>query len=198
MLTVGAGLTAVQAQNIKLGARAGVAITNFVGDKDTDFDPRVAFIGGFPLTYRINRNLELTPEILYVLKGAKQLAIISNAPAEVRTSITYIEFPLLARYIVTPRNSWSFIATAGPVMSWKIDARSRYNRPGSDLVQTEIEDSVTTLDFGVAAGGGVEFGWDLRRIAVELRFTRGLSNLTDDEDDPKHNSAVSLTAAIGL
>lgn len=188
----------LQAQNIQLGAKAGMAITNFVGDEDTDFESKVSFVGGFPLSYPVNRNLFLTPEILYVIKGAEQLAIINSAPAEVRTSVTYIELPILIKYIALPRRRWSPIITAGPVFSWRIDARSRYNRPGSDIQLTEIEDSVKELDFGTAIGGGVDLLWDLRRITLELRYTHGLTNLTDEADDPKHNSVVSLTAGVGL
>jgi len=185
-------------QNIELGARAGVSVTNFVGDKDTDFEAKWAFVGGFPLAYRVNRSITMILEILYAVKGAEQLAVINDGPAEVRTAVTYLEFPLLGKYLLAPRRSWSPIVTIGPVMSWKLDARSRYNRPGSDFVQTEIEDDVRSQDFGIAVGTGVDFSWGLRRLTLELRYTRGLSDLTKATDDPKRNGAVALTAGVGL
>ena len=188
----------LQAQNIQLGAKAGMAITNFVGDRDTEFDAKMNFVGGFPLSYPINRNLLLTPEILYAAKGADALATVDGVPLELSFSVIYLEFPLLAKYVLSPRKRVSPILTAGPVVSWNIDARVRFNAVGSDVEFNERDDSIKTLDYGVAVGGGVDFSWDLRRITLEVRYTRGVSNLIDDDDDPKHNGVVSLTAGVGL
>ena len=188
----------LQAQDIQVGAKAGMAITNFVGDPDTDFDAKMNFVGGFPLLYPINRHLLLTPEIVYAAKGADALATVDGVPLELSFSVIYLEFPLLAKYVLSPRKKVSPILTAGPVVSWNIDARVRFNAVGSDVEFNERDDSIKTLDYGVAVGGGVDFAWDLRRITVELRYTRGVSNLIDDDDDPKHNGVVSLTAGVGL
>ncbi|HUF08419.1 MAG TPA: porin family protein, partial [Rhodothermales bacterium] len=188
----------LQAQNIQLGAKAGMAITNFVGDRDTEFDAKMNFVGGFPLSYPINRNLLLTPEILYAAKGADALATVDGVPLELSFSVIYLEFPLLAKYVLSPRKRVSPILTAGPVVSWNIDARVRYNAVGSDIEFNDRDDSIETLDYGVAVGGGVDFSWDLRKITVELRYTRGVSNLIDDDDDPKRNGVVALTAGVGL
>ncbi|HLE57889.1 MAG TPA: porin family protein, partial [Rhodothermia bacterium] len=145
-----------------------------------------------------NRNLLLTPEIVYAAKGADALATVEGVPLELSFSVIYLEFPLLAKYVLSPRKKVSPILTAGPVVSWNIDARVRFNAVGSDVEFNEQDDSIKTLDYGVAVGGGVDFAWDLRRITVELRYTRGVSNLIDDDDDPKHNGVVSLTAGVGL
>ena len=188
----------LQAQDIQVGAKAGMAITNFVGDPDTDFDAKMNFVGGFPLLYPISRHLLLTPEIVYAAKGADALATVDGVPLELSFSVIYLEFPLLAKYVLSPRRKVSPILTAGPVVSWNIDSRVRFNAVGSDVEFNEQDDSIKTLDYGVAVGGGVDFAWDLRRITVELRYTRGVSNLIDDDDDPKHNGVVSLTAGVGL
>lgn len=188
----------LHAQKIQVGAKAGLAIANFVGDRDTDFESKPTFVGGFPLSYPINRNLLLTPEIVYAAKGAKTTATIDNLPLELNFSVIYLEFPLLAKYILSPRKKLSPIVTAGPVVSWNIDSRVRFRVVGSDNEFNEPDDSIKTMDYGVAIGAGVDFSWDLRRISVELRYTRGVSNLIDNPDDPKHNGVVSLTAGVGL
>jgi hypothetical protein len=185
-------------QNIQLGAKAGFAVSNFVGDKDTDFDAKFNFSGGFPFAYRVNRNVEFTPEILYVVKGAETVATIDNALADLSFSVVYLEFPLVAKYILSPRKKFTPIFTAGPVVSWNIDARVRYSAVGSDVEFNEPDDSIRSLDVGVAVGAGVDFSWDLRRITVEIRYTRGVSNLVDTEDDPKYNGVLALTAGVGL
>lgn len=190
--------TTLTAQNIQVGAKAGVAVTNFVGDKDTDFESKYAFTGGFPFAYRVNRNLTFTPELLYAAKGAETVATIDNVPLELNFSVLYLEFPLLAKYVVSPRAKLSPIVTAGPVVSWNIDSRVRFNAVGSDTEFNEPDDSIKTIDYGVAVGGGMDFLWDLRRITVELRYTRGIANLIDNPDDPKHNGVLSLMAGVGL
>ncbi|MGA7303953.1 MAG: porin family protein [Rhodothermales bacterium] len=190
--------TTSSAQSIQLGAKAGFGIANFVGDKNTDFNSKVTFVGGFPFSYEVNRNLVFTPEIVYAQKGAEALATIDNVPLELNFSVLYLEFPILAKYIFSPRRKITPIVTAGPVLSWNIDSRVRYNAVGSDTQFNEPDNSIKTLDYGVAVGGGVDFSWDLRRISIELRYTRGVTNLIDNKDDPKYNGVVALTAGIGL
>lgn len=186
------------AQNIQLGAKAGLSVVNFVGDKDTNFDSKLTFVGGFPLSYKVNRNLIFTPEIIYSQKGAEALATIDGIPLELNFSVIYLELPLVTKYVVSPRAKISPIVTAGPVISWNIDSRVRYNAVGSDTQFNQPDDSIKSLDYGVAVGSGIDFSWDLRRITVELRYTRGLANLIDDDSDPKYNGVLSLTAGVGL
>jgi len=185
-------------QNIEVGARAGVSLTNFVGDKDTDFTSKWSFVGGFPLNYRVNRNLHVSPEILYSAKGAKAMASIDGVPLDLDFSVIYLEFPLLLKWVTNPRRAVTPIFTAGPVIGWNIDARVKYRAVGADNEFSEQDDSIRKIDYGVAVGGGVDFKWDLRRITVELRYTRGISNLIDDSSDPKYNGVVALTAGVGL
>jgi hypothetical protein len=185
-------------QNIQVAGKLGFATTNFEGDKDTDFDGKFAVTGGFAFTYPINRNLAFAPEIDYAAKGAETVATIDNVPLELDFSVLYLEFPLLGKYTLSPRNKISPIVTAGPVVSWNIDSRVRFNAVGSDTQFNEPDDSIRTLDYGVAVGGGVEFSWNLRRVTIEARYVRGISNIIDKKEDPKHNSAIALTAGVGL
>lgn len=185
-------------QAIQVSAKAGIASTTFTGDPDTDFDAKPAFVGGFVLARPVNRNLHFAPEILYTTKGAETVATIDNVPLELNFSVIYLNVPLLAKYIVSPGGKVSPILTAGPVVSWNIDSRVLFNAVGSDTRFNETDDSIKTLDYGAAVGAGVELAWDLRRIAIEFRYTRGVSNIIDNDDDPKHNSVFSLTAGVGL
>ena len=185
-------------QNIDVGARAGMSVTNFVGDKDTDFESKWAFVGGFPLDYKVNRNLHVTPEILYSAKGAKATATLDDVPLDLNFSVIYIEIPVLLKYVANPRSAVTPIFKAGPVIGWNIDARVKYKAVGADNEYNEQDDSIQTIDYGVAVGGGVDFRWDLRSITVELRYTRGIRNLIDDSSDPKYNGVVALTAGVGL
>ncbi len=186
-----------QAQ-LQIGVKAGLAVTNFTGDPDTEWSSKVAFTGGFPFSFAVSRNLFLQPELLYVVKGATTTETVEGLPLDLNFSITYIEIPGLVKYSVSPRSSISPIIKAGPVISWNIDSRVRFKVVGSELEFNEADDSIAALDYGVAFGGGVDVKWDLRTITFEARYTMGLTNLIDNDDDPKKNGVLTVTAGIGL
>lgn len=183
---------------IQLGAKAGFAVTNFLGDSDPQFQSKVNFTGGFTFRHEMNRNLSIQPELLYVVKGSKTQTQINDVLADLSFTVTYLEVPALLRYSFSPRAGVSPVIAAGPVVSWNIDSRVKFGAVGGDIEFTDSDDSIKGIDLGVAAEAGVDFKWDLRTISAGLRFTYGLSNIIDNPDDPKHNGAVAATVGIGL
>ncbi len=183
---------------IQLGAKAGFAVANFVDDPDTEFESKVNFTGGFTFNSELNRNVSLQPEVLYVVKGAKTQAVIDEVPLNLSFSVTYIEVPLLLRYSMNPRSDITPVFLAGGAASWNINSRVKFGIVGGDTEFSDADDSIKALDFGVVVAAGVDIKWDLRRITLEARYTRGLTNLVDDQDDPKRNTAIAVTAGIRL
>ena len=183
---------------IELGAKAGVSISNFLGDSDPEFERKVNFTGGFTFRHDRSRNIAIQPELLYAAKGAKTQTQLNDVLTDLNFAVIYLEVPVLLRYSFSPRSDLSPVLLAGPVGSWNIDARVAFSAAGSDLEFSESDDSIKALDFGVAVGAGVDFKWDLKTVTVEARYTYGVSNLIDNPDDPKHNGVASLTAGVVL
>jgi outer membrane protein W len=197
-----AGLIAATATSagaqIDLGVRAGLSVSTFLGSQDPDFSSRLNFTGGLTLRHDLSRNLSIQPEIVYAVKGAATETEIDGVPAEVSFSITYLEFPALIRYSFSPRSSISPVVAAGPSVAWNADARVRFRAVGSDLEFTESDDSVASFDMGVAAEAGVDVKWDLRTVSAAVRYTFGVTDLTDDPERKRRNGSMALTLGLAL
>ena len=188
----------VAAGQVQLGAKAGLAITNFVGDDDPDFKPKTNFTGGFTFRTDLNRNLAFQPELMYTMKGSKTITEFGGVLSNVSFSVMYIEAPVLLRYSLNPRSTVSPTLAAGPVVSFNLDSRIKYGAVNGELEFTDSDDSIKGVDMGVTAEVGADLRWDLRTISVGARYTYGVSNLIDNPDDPKHNGVFSVMAGIAL
>jgi outer membrane protein W len=195
IILVGSHLTHAQVQ---LGAKAGLAVTNFVGDSDPDFNTKINFTGGFTFRTYFNRNVAVQPELVYTMKGSKTITELDGILSNVSFSIMYIEVPVLLRYSLSPRSSVSPVVAAGPTVAFNVDSRITYGAVNSDLEFTDRDDSIKGVDLGFAAEIGADLQWDLRTISVGARYTYGVSNIIDNPDDPKHNGVFSVTAGIAL
>ena len=207
-------LPAVTVGQVQLGAKAGLGITNFLRDPNTEFTSQLNFTGGFVFVAQMSRNFSLRPELLYTVRGANasetgrfetdangNLVFVSDPSGqdlEFDFTLTYLDFPLVLRYALSPRAKITPTLSAGPVLSWKLGERATIRDVETGSEQSDSGSAVGTFDFGVSVGGGVDFVWDLRTIWLEARYTYGLSNLVENPDDPKHNSAIALTVGIGL
>ena len=180
------------AQGLEKGVRGGVNFTNTSatgGDDGEALDWQLrGVIGGF-VTWRAASWLEVQPEVLYALKGAKR----SEFDIESKLLLDYLEVPLLARKTFGAPDATGFYVAGGPSIGILLRARTRADF-GSSTEEIDIKDDVETLDFGVVIAGGVEFG----SIVVDGRYTHGFSDIDKDTSDDAGmaNRAVSLTVGI--
>jgi hypothetical protein len=182
----------VFAQGISTGVRGGLNMATTAtggegGDGALEWQPRAVF-GGF-VTWRVTSWLELQPEVLYAMKGAKSEEFGLTA----KILLDYIEVPALARLSRGARGARSWYLVAGPSLSFLTRARSRADFGGA-IEEIDLTDDVERFDIGVAAGGGVEFG----SLLVDARYNHGLSDIDADatDDVTVRNRAVSLTVGF--
>ena len=183
--------SAASAQGLEWGARGGVNFTNTSASGEDmealDWQLR-GVVGGF-VTWRATSWLELQPEVLYALKGAKTSAF----DIESKLLLDYIEVPLLARKTFGAPDATRFYVAGGPSIGILVRARTRTDF-GSSTEEIDVKEDVETLDLGIVIAGGVEFG----SIVVDGRYTHGLSDIDKDTsgDVKTTNRAVSLTVGI--
>ena len=89
---------------------------------------------------QMNRNFSARPELLYVVRGATaaetgrfeadangNLVFVpdpSGRDLEFDFWLTYLDFPLVLRYSLSPRAKITPTLSAGPVLSWKLYERA--------------------------------------------------------------------------
>jgi hypothetical protein len=179
------------AQGLGKGVRGGVnfSTTDTTGEGQMAPDWQLRGVFGGYVTWGAFSWMELQPEVLYSMKGAK----VEESGITAKLLFDYIDFPVLARFSRGTPNARSWYVIGGPSFGYLFRARTRADFGGA-TEEIDVIDDVERFDFGIVAGGGIEFG----RIVIDGRYTHGVSDLDKDtSDDVKvRNRAVSLTAGF--
>lgn len=182
---------AAAAQDRWVGVRAGVNFTtldsNFVS-RDDVFDRATGIVAGAFFNLRL-LGLDLQPEALYVVKGAETI----DFDITTRLRIDYLEFPVLIRFSRRVSDGVRLYAAAGPAFAVRLRAIARFEFDGG-AEEANVDDQIESLDFGITAGGGAEFG----RFVIDGRYTHGISNIDSfaSGDEKLANRAIALTGGI--
>jgi hypothetical protein len=166
--------------------RGGINFTDLASDTGT-FDSRIGVVAGAFATVPLF-GFEVQPEALYVVKGAKS----PDPIVSIELQLDYLEVPVLARFS-RPAPGMRWYAIAGPTFAVRLRAVSRFDFEDG-AVEEDYSDLIERFDFGIAVGGGVEFG----RFVFDGRYTHGLSNIDpfDADDERLRNRAIAITAGI--
>ncbi|RFN58056.1 porin family protein [Marixanthomonas ophiurae] len=191
------GVTATQAQEVRLGAKGGLNFSSFSGDGFDAFDDpegRTSFhIGAFaeiPLSERFS----IQPEVLYSGQG---FDLISREGADdTEVQLDYINVPVMAKvYIVE-----GLYAEAGPQIGFNVKSEidSDPDDEGSGDIAID-EDIINDVDFSVGVGAGYQFN---NGLFLNARYNFGLSDVFNNEDllidsDAK-NSVFAVSAGYSF
>lgn len=155
----------VTGKGVKLGFDAARIHTAYQELNDI-LDSRIGFIGGAFLTYDLNRQFALQPEILYVSKGSEKSLFIFTAYWD----IDYLEIPVLLKFDLDPEGSIHPLLFAGPALD--ILLNSEIGALGESI---DVSDGMKSIDFSIALGGGVDY----KHFVFDVRYTLGLANTID-------------------
>jgi len=176
------------AQGFGFGAKGGVNIATeeVKGDDGApSLDPRVGGVAGAFVRLPLLPSIDVQAEGLYAMKGAK----LNFQGVDSSIQLDYAEIPVLVRF----RFAHRYYAAGGPSMAFAVRARTRTSF-GGVTEEIDVMDQVKRFDFGVAMGGGVEFG----KLVVDGRYTLGLTDIDKDTSDTSttKNRTISITAGF--
>lgn len=174
-------------KKLSFGAAAGFSMSNLSGDTVQEWedlygamDSKTGITAGGFILYRINRSIAVQPGVYYMQKGGTISGTISGMPVEAAFNLSYLEIPVLVNvYFSIPGPLNPFI-TAGPVVALKAGAESEITFMGETT--TETMDDVKGTDFGLAFGSGLEFNLGPGTLQALVRYTTGLTNISDEPD----------------
>ena len=179
------------AQGLQTGVRGGVnfSTTNTTGEGELQPDWQLRGVFGGFVTWPVFSWMDLQPEVLYSMKGAE----VEEFDIAAKLLLDYIEVPVLGRFSRGTPSARSWYVIGGPSLGYLLRARTRADFGGA-TEEIDVIDDVERFDFGIVAGGGIEFG----RIVIDGRYVHGLSDIDKDtSDDVKvTNRAVSLTVGF--
>lgn len=182
---------AMQAQDIRFGAKAGVNFASIGGDETDGVDGLTAFHIGGLAEIMITEQFGVQPEILYSAQGAKSEESFDGVTITSKTKLDYLNIPIMAKYYVTE----GLALEAGPQVGFLVSANAEDEVEGDtgdfdfETGDVDISDFTSGIDFGV--GVGASYRLDMG-VFFGARYNLGLSNINDFEgsDDFKNQNNV--------
>lgn len=128
----------------------------------------------------------LVSELYFMRKGGKLKTNNPLTSSESSLRLNTIELPVLARF-----HFGKFYMNAGPSIAYNLSGSSKIKDASTKLSFSNSSEGFKRLDAGVQMGGGVEFPFKQRRIALDIRYNYGLTNIAYDKEI--HNRAVMIS-----
>ena len=164
---------------VEAGIKGGVNFANQSVDP-SDLEPdnsRTGLALGGYVGIPVMPSFKIQPEALFMMKG-------DAGSNEDTYKLNYVEVPVLAKIGFLSQSPAHPSLFAGPSVAFNTTAKA-------DAAGTEVDlkDATNTVDFGLVVGGGVDFS----KVGIDVRYSRGLSNVAKDSGDTTvNNSVISL------
>jgi hypothetical protein len=131
--------------------------------------------------------LSLVSELYFMRKGGKLKAGNSLTTSESGLRFNTIELPVLARL-----HLGRFYMNAGPSIAYTLSGRREIEDVSTKLSFANSTLGFKRFDAGAQVGGGVEFPFKQRRIALDIRYNYGLTNIAYDQEVRNRALMISL------
>ncbi|MCW3091449.1 MAG: PorT family protein [Ferruginibacter sp.] len=134
----------------------------------------------------ITSGFSLVTELYYMRKGGKLKTNNPTTTDESSLRLNTLELPVLARL-----HLGKFYMNAGPSIAYNLGGKNTMGNMSTKLSFRNSSDGVKRFDAGIQMGGGIEFPFKQKRIALDIRYSYGLTNLSYDREI--HNRAVMIS-----
>lgn len=171
------------AQSTRFGIKGGLNISNVVGGDVENTNSLIGFHVGGLAEIHVVEKFFIQPELLFSAQGTK---VDGPFGSSADLKLNYLNIPVLAKYYFIENK---FSVEAGPQLGVLLSAKAE----GED-----IKDLTRSVDFGFNLGAGYNF---TDNLSAGIRYTIGLSPLTDDDidnADDYYDSAKNSNLAIYL
>ncbi|HEX6309412.1 MAG TPA: porin family protein [Longimicrobiales bacterium] len=188
------GATVASAQTI--GFKAGVSLaTMSIEDIDEGVDHRTGFAGGGFVRFDFGR-LGIQPEILSVTKGFE----VDDPSGDERLSLEYVAIPVLLHFPLTYGASFAPYLIGGPEFAFEVGCDAEIGGVEFDCDDAGADSfDRKSFDIGLSAGGGLAFAMGPGALLLEGRYTWGLTNIQDDEQEAElKNRAAYIMAGYSI
>jgi Outer membrane protein beta-barrel domain len=167
------------------GAKAGVNFSNLDED-NMDWKSKTGFNIGFFAEVEISDLFLFKPEILFSTQGAK----IEESGAELKINTSVVNVPLMIKYKAAEK----FYIEAGPQIGFLTKAEKEFTYDGNSVTE-DVKDDAKSIDFSLNFGLSLDVSDNL---FVEARYSFGLSNISDDTNEPTDIKASNIAINFGF
>jgi len=176
------------AQDLKFGVKAGLNLSNIVGDDVEDTNMKAGiYLGGF-LNTSLNDRLSFQPELIYSRQGWTE----NPGEADLTFKMSYINIPLLLKMSLGASDKVHIYA--GPQLGFLVNSELEADA-GYGTSTQDIEDSTNKVDFNLNFGISFVGNDDM---SFDIRYNRGLSKLDEIYDLKVYNSTFQFGVAYSF
>lgn len=189
------------AQELTVGPRLGANFSTFKGAENSS--SLTGFTGGAFFAYKFVDFFGVSVDALYSGEGGRYVAGINNFNVEFKSRLNYLRLPVLANAFFGPADaSIRPKVVFGPVIGFLMSVESEVDVAGFSLGLGMDKSDFTSMDFGAAAGAGVDFNITERMsLSLEGRYYFGATDIFEVDlpvfDEVKNNS-VSVLLGLGF
>jgi hypothetical protein len=115
----------------------------------------------------------LVSELYYIRKGGKLKANNPLSGNESSLRLNTMELPVLARF-----HAGKFYVNAGPSIAYNLSGKNKMAGLSTKLSFSNSSEGFKRFEAGVQIGGGIQFPFKQKRIALDIRYNYGLTNIS--------------------
>lgn len=204
--TLAPALVAAQAQPTRSGPEFGiVAGANLANISATggSGDITTGLVAGVSARWRLAGPWSIQPELLYSQKGSKDSFDDPDfGPGSFKLRLDYIEAPIHVRYDIPARSTVKPFLLAGPYLGYRLGCDAKSEGVGIDCDggsidigggQTiDVDLGLKRFDYGLSAGGGIDFPLGGRTAMIGARYGLGLAKLASEGNARNRNIQLVL------
>ncbi len=140
-------------------------------------EPDKGIHAGVSFQAGITPKFSLVSEFYYIRKGGalKDNNPLTNQKTNLR--LNTLELPVLARF-----HFGKFYMNAGPSIAYNISGTLKIEDLSTDISFDNSTDALKRLDAGIQIGGGYMFPIKQKRLALDIRYCYGLTNISYDRE----------------
>ena len=167
---------AVNAQKVKLGAKAGLNLTTWKGNVSGEaIESKAGLVVGATAELSLSDRFAFQPELLFSQNGTN----ISLEDEKIKAKLDYISIPVMAKYYLLDNLS----VEVGPQVSFLV--KESYKVDGTDIEVGGFKE----VDFGANFGLGYHFD---NGISLQGRYMMGISDIVEESDVQNKGFQFSL------
>ena len=190
VLFVALAAVSASAQNMFVKPMAGATLSTLTGDVE-DAKMRFGAVGGAEFGYMVSPEFAVTVGALVSMQGAG--AKDTQVTKDVSTTLTYLNFPILANYYVAP----GLAIKAGVQPGFMLGAKQKSKvLEGSTWYDIDVSgtDGMKKFDLSIPLGLSYEFD----DFVIDARYNLGLTNVSDTEGTKIKNGVIMLTVGYKI
>ena len=135
----------------------------------------------------ITPKLSLVSELYFIMKGGELKVNNPLTPSKSTLRLYTLEFPVLARF-----HFGKVYLNAGPSIAYNLYGTSKSGDLSKTLSFNNSNGDFKRLDAGIQIGGGYRFKLKQRNVSLDVRYTYGLTNISNTQEMYNRYLNVSL------